>query len=61
MHVEVDVKCIETKFGGRGLFGIGVMAPFKNDQISLSTHGLYMVIKKFNRSELAQKIHVSKD
>ena len=28
MQVEVDVKCMQTNFGGRGLFGFGVMAPF---------------------------------
>ena len=28
MQVEVDVKCMETNFGGRGLSGIEVMAPF---------------------------------
>ena len=28
MQVEVDVKCMETNFGGRGLSGFGVMAPF---------------------------------
>ena len=28
MQVEVDVKCMEINFGGRGLFGIEVMAPF---------------------------------
>ena len=35
--------------------------PFKNSQISLSGYGLLsMVIEKFNRSELAQKIHASR-
>ena len=28
MQVEVDVKCMETNFGGCGFFGIGVMAPY---------------------------------
>ena len=60
MQVGIDVKCIHTNFGGRGLFGFGDVATFKNGQISLSGHGLLsMVIKKFNRSELAQKIHAS--
>ena len=38
-----------------------IWLPFKNGQISLSGHGLSMVIEKFNRSELAQKIHASRD
>ena len=28
MQVEVDVKRMQTNFGGRGLSGFGVMAPF---------------------------------
>ena len=40
MQVEVDVKCIHTDFGGRGLSGFEVIATFKNGQISPSTHGL---------------------
>ena len=57
MQVEVDVKCMQTNFGGHGLFGFGVMAPFclpsKMAKISLR-------IKKCNRLELAQKIHASR-
>ena len=40
MHVGVDVTFMYTDFGGRGLFGFEDTATFKNDQISLSTHGL---------------------
>ena len=40
MHVEIDVKCIHTNFGGRDLFSFGDIATFKNGQISLSDHGL---------------------
>ena len=29
MHVGVDVKCIHTDFGGRGLSGFGDMATFQ--------------------------------
>ena len=39
MQVGVDVTCIHTNFGGRGLFGFGDISTFKNGQISLSTHG----------------------
>ena len=40
MQVGIDVTCIHTNFGGRGLFGFGDIATLKNGQISLSTHGL---------------------
>ena len=39
--VEVDVKCMQTNFGGCGLFGFGDLAPFhlpsKTAKISLQT------------------------
>ena len=40
MQVCVDVTCMYTDFGGRGLSGFGDTATLKNGQISLSTHGL---------------------
>ena len=40
MQVGIDVKFIHTDFGGCGFSGFGDIATFKNDQISLSTHGL---------------------
>ena len=40
MQVEMDVTCMYTDFGGCGLFSFGVIATFKNGQISLSDHGL---------------------
>ena len=39
-QVGIDVKCIHTDFGGRGLFSFGDTATLKNGQISLSDHGL---------------------
>ena len=39
-QVGVDVKCMHTNFGGRGLSGFGDIGTFKNGQISLSGHGL---------------------
>ena len=60
MQVGADVSYIHTNFSGCNLSGFGDIATFKNDQFSLSTHGLYsMVIKKFNCLELAQKNHAS--
>ena len=40
MQVGVDVTCMHTNFGGRDFSGSGDIATFKNDQISLSDHGL---------------------
>ena len=50
MQVGIDVECMHTNFGGRGFSGFG-------DKISL----LSIKVEKFNRSELAQKIHASRD
>ena len=49
MQVGVDVKCMHTNFGGRGLSGFG-------DKISLWS----IKVEKFNRSESAQKIHATR-
>ena len=43
MHIDIDVTCMYTKFGGRRLSGFGDTATLKNGQISLSDHGLYIV------------------
>ena len=40
MQVGIDVTCMYTDFGGRGLFDFGDTATLKNGQISLSDHGL---------------------
>ena len=40
MQVGIDVTCIYTDFGGRNLSCFGDIATLKNDQISLSDHGL---------------------
>ena len=48
MQVGIDVKCMHTNFGGRGLSGFG-------NKISL----WFIVVEKFNRLELAQKIRSS--
>ena len=61
MQVCFDVTCMHTNFGGCTFSGFGDTATFKNGQFSLSDHGQSMVIKKFDRPELAQKIHASMD
>ena len=40
MQVGIDVKCMYTNFGGRGLSSFGDTTTLKNGQISLSDHGL---------------------
>ena len=49
MLVGIDVECMHTDFGGRGLSGFG-------DKISLWS----IKVAKFNRSESAQKIHATR-
>ena len=44
MQVRVDVKYMHTNFDGRGFFGFGDIATFKNGQISLSDHGQDYII-----------------
>ena len=50
MQVGIDVKCMHTNFGGRGLSGF-------RDKISLWS----IVVENFNQLELAQKIYASRD
>ena len=49
LQVGVDVMCMHTNFGGRGLSCFG-------DKISLFS----IIVEKFNRLELAQKILAGK-
>ena len=61
MQVEVDVKCMQTNFGGCGLSGFGDFVPFsfafKTAKISLRTMG---IVHGGQKIELAQKIHASR-
>ena len=61
MQVEVDVKCMETKFGGCGFSGFGDFAPFsfafKMAKISL---GPWTIVHGGQKIESAQKIHASR-
>ena len=40
MQAGIDVTCMYTDFGGRGLSAFGDTATLKNGQISFSDHGL---------------------
>ena len=61
MQVEVDVKCMETNFGGCGLFGFGVMASFaclqKRPKFPFRP---WTIVHGGQKIELAQKIHASR-
>ena len=52
MHVGIDVTCMYTNFGGRGLFGFRDTGTLKNGQISLSDHGLQVIIKTFKKGRV---------
>ena len=52
MQVGIDVMCMHTNFGGRDLSGFGDIATFKNGQISLSEHGLQVIIKTFKKGRV---------
>ena len=61
MQVEVDVKCMQTSFGGCGLFGFGVMSPFvclqKRPKFPF---GPWAIVHGGQKIESAQKIHASR-
>ena len=52
MQVGVEVTCVYIKFGGHDLYGFGDTATFKNGQISLSDHGLQVIIKTFKKGKV---------
>ena len=60
MQVEVDVKCMETNFGGHGLSSFGDFArfsfAFKTAKIALQT----IIVHGSQRIESAQKVHASR-
>ena len=62
MQVEVDVKCMQSNFGGCGSFGLGDSAPFcfpsKTAKISLQTMGY--IVHGGQKIESTQKIHASR-
>ena len=53
---------MHTSFGGRGFFGFRDIATFQKwPNFPFKAWTKSMVIEKFNRSELAQKILASRD
>ena len=62
MHVRVYVKCMHTNFGGRHFPVSEILLLLKTAKFLFPTMDYNsMVIKKFNRLELAQKNHPSRD
>ena len=64
MHVDIDVTCMYTNFGGCGLYSFGDTTTLKNGQISLSDHGLYSPWSSknlINRNLLKKFMHVDID
>ena len=59
MQVGIDVKCMRTNFGGCDPTTFGDMATFQK-QLNFPFGAWTIVIKKFNRSELSQKIHATR-
>ena len=58
MQLEVDVKCMQTNFGGRGLSGFGVMAPFcLLSKWPNFPFGPWAIVHGGQKIESAQKIH----
>ena len=61
MQIEVDLKCMQTNFGGRGLSGCGDIAPFclssKRPKFPFEP---WTIIHGGQKIELAQKIHASR-
>ena len=61
MQVEVDVKCMETNFGGCDFFGIGVMAHYACLQKQPKfPFGPWTIVHGGQKIESAQKIHASR-
>ena len=58
MLVGIDVKCMQTNFGGCSLSGFGDIATFKNGQISLSDHGPWSSKKLIDQNWLKKFMQV---
>ena len=61
MQVEVDLKRMQTNFGGRDLSGSRVMAPFRLLQKwPKFPFGPWAIVHGGQKIESAQKIHASR-
>ena len=61
MQVEVDLKRMQTNFGGRDISGFRVMAPFSLPSKQLKfPFGPWAIVHGGQKIESAQKIHASR-
>ena len=61
MQIEVDVKCMQTKFHGHGLLGFGDFAPFAGLQKWPNfPFEPWTIVHGGQKIESAQKIHASR-
>ena len=62
MQVEIDMKCMQTNFDGRGLSGFGDLAhfclPSKRPKFPFRP---WTIVHGGQKIELAQKIYASRD
>ena len=61
MQVEVDVKCMQTEFGGCGYFGFEDFTHFSFAFKMAKFPFGPCIVHGGQKIELAQKIHASKD
>ena len=52
MQIRIDELYICTNFGERDFSSFGDIATLKNGQISLSDHGLQVIIKTFKKGRV---------
>ena len=61
MQEQVGVKCMQANFGGCGLSGFGVMAPFcLPSKRPNFLFGQWAIVHGGQKIESAQKIHASR-
>ena len=60
MQVEVDLKRMQTNFGGRGPSGCGDIAPFLSSKRPKFPFEPWTIVHGGQKIESAQKIHASR-
>ena len=61
MQVEVDVKCMETNFGGHSLSGFGDFASFCfPSKLAKFPFRTMAIVHRGKKIDLAKKIHASR-
>ena len=54
MQVEVDLKCMQTNFGGCGFFGLGDFTPFRlpSKTVKISLQTMNYIVQVFPKIDL---------